>query len=140
MILVVKSNFYPHISDLLTLGAVDYLKSQNYLFEIVEIPGVFEIPAAISFAIEAGRYEGYVALGCVIRGETTHYDYVCIESARGINNIAIKERVAIGNGILTTENEEQAIKRADPKHKNKGAFAAKACIDMIKLKKFLAIK
>ena len=98
------------------------------------MPGVFEIPAVIAFAKDSKKYEGYLALGCVIRGETTHYDYVCLESARGLNDLAIKEKLAIGYGILTVENEAQAIVRADPKQKDKGGFSANACIEMIKLK------
>ena len=77
---------------------------------------------------------GYVTLGCVIRGETTHYDYVCLESARGINKLAIKHQLAIGYGIITVENKEQAIARADVNQKNKGGFASQACIEMIKIK------
>lgn len=138
-ILIVESRFYEEIADKLVSGATEYLKKEGVIVEKISVPGAFEIPAAISFAIESGKYDGYVALGCVIRGETSHYDYVCAESARGINQIAIEKHVAIGNGILTVENKKQAIKRAKVNEGNKGAIAAKACLSMIKLKHNLGL-
>jgi 6,7-dimethyl-8-ribityllumazine synthase len=133
-ILIIQALFYPHISKMLLDGALEEIKQKNYEYEIIDVPGVFEIPATISFAKENRKYDGYVALGCVIRGKTTHYDYVCKESARGLNDLAIKEKLAIGYGIITVENEEQAIERADKNQKNKGGFAAKTCIEMIGIK------
>lgn len=133
-ILIVSANFYKHISDMLLEGAIAELKKQNCTYEIVEVPGAFEIPSTIAFAEEGGEYAGYVALGCVIRGETTHYDYVCQESARGLNELGYKNGLAIGYGIITCENEEQAVVRADVKQKNKGGFAVSACLKMVGLK------
>lgn len=136
-VLIIQSIFYKKIAKFLLEGATKELDRQNVRYEIITVPGAFEIPAAISMANKAKKYTGYVALGCVIRGETTHYDYVCSESARGLNDLAIKKTLAIGNAILTTEDEEQAIRRSDPKQKNKGAVAANACVEMIKLKESL---
>jgi len=103
--------------------------------DLFEVPGAFEIPAAVRIAIASGRYQGYVALGCVIRGETTHYDYVCAESARGLNHLAIEHMAAIGYGILTVENREQAFVRAATTQGNKGRDAAEAALHMLALKK-----
>ncbi len=145
-VLIVQAVFYDKISTLLLKGATEELDRQGYKYDVISVPGAFEIPAAISFAKDAtnaffksyDKYEGYIALGCVIRGETTHYDYVCGESARGLNDLAFKEKLAIGYGIITTENETQALERADPSKKDKGGFAAHACIEMIKIKKKFA--
>jgi 6,7-dimethyl-8-ribityllumazine synthase len=139
-ILILQANFYQKISDLLLEGATKKLRDSGVEYEVVTLPGALEIPAAIAFAQDVGNYTGYVALGCVIRGETSHYDIVANESARGLNKLAMKNKIAIGNGILTVENEAQAIVRADPKQKDKGGFAAHACLAMIKLKKDLAEK
>ncbi len=134
-ILIVESRFYNKISDMLLEGAISEIKKNNCEYEIITVPGAFEVPAVISFASKNNKYDGYVALGCVIRGETTHYDYVCSESARGLNDLAIKDGLAIGYGIITVENEAQAIARADIKQKDKGGFAAMACLKMIEIKK-----
>ncbi len=133
-ILIVQANFYQHISKMLLDGAVAELKKQDCQYDIIDLLGAFEIPAAIAFASKANKYDGYIALGCVIRGETTHYDYVCVESARGLNELSYKNGLAIGYGIITCENEEQALARADVSRKNKGGFAALACLRMIKIK------
>lgn len=133
-ILIVQAKFYKHISQMLLNGAIAEIEKQNFKYEIIDVLGALEIPAAIAFANETENYSGYIALGCVIRGETSHYDIVAGESANGLARMAVKKKIAIGNGILTTENETQAIVRADPKQKDKGGFAAKACIEMIKLK------
>jgi 6,7-dimethyl-8-ribityllumazine synthase len=101
---------------------------------VIEIPGAFEAPAAIAFAAQGGAYDGYVALGCVIRGETSHYDYVCGESARGLMDLAIQDGLPIGYGILTVENEAQAKERADPERRDKGGEAARACLAMLALR------
>lgn len=132
-VLIVVAPYYRHIADELLAGAIETLSAAGATHEIVEVPGAFEIPAAIRFASRA-RYDGYVALGCVIRGETTHYDYVCEESARGLQNLAL-EGHAIGYGVLTVENEKQALVRAARDKKNKGGEAARACLAMIALKR-----
>ncbi len=131
-ILIVEARFYPHISDLLLSGAITALKESGYNYEIINVMGALEIPATIALA--KSKFDGFVALGCVIRGETSHYDIVANESARGIMQLTLTDKLAIGNGILTVENENQAIVRADPKQKNKGGFAAMASIKMIELK------
>lgn len=136
-ILIISANFYPKISELLLAGAIKKITDFGFTYEVINVPGVFEIPAVIAFAKDSGKFDGYLALGCVIRGETTHYDYVCVESARGLNDLAIKEKLAIGYGILTVESEDQATVRADPKQKDKGGFAANACVEMIKIKENL---
>jgi len=141
-ILIVEARFYEEISDELAKGAVAALKSAGVTFDRLAVPGAFEIPAAIRMAIHAmdfyphrRRYDGYVALGCVIRGETTHYDYVCGESARGLQDLALKYTLALGYGILTVENEAQAWERARVDRKNKGGDAARACLAMIEAKR-----
>lgn len=136
-VLIVEARFYDDISDELLNGAVSALAAAGHEYEVITVPGALEIPATISMAIESERYGGYVALGCVIRGETSHYDYVCAESARGINELAMVYNVAIGNGILTVENKEQAMERADRDRKDKGGFAAKACLEMIRIRKYM---
>ena len=141
-IMIVEARFYPAISDELAAGAVEALEEAGVSYERVEVPGAFEIPGAIRMAARAeelGRvrrpFDGYVALGCVIRGETTHYDYVCAESARGLQDLALQHALAIGYGILTVENEGQAWARAKRDRKNKGGDAARACLAMIELKR-----
>ncbi len=134
-ILIIQANFYQNISKMLLEGAIVELEKQNYQYDIIDIFGAFEIPATIAFAALSQQYQGYVALGCVIRGETTHYDYVCLESARGLNDLAFKQGLAIGYGIITCENQQQAVCRADKNQKNKGGFAVKACLKMIEIKK-----
>ncbi len=141
-LLIVEARFYEDIADELVRGAVAEIDQAGATYERLSVPGAFEIPAAIRFAVTSmeyysgrRRFDGYVALGCVIRGETTHYDYVCAESARGLQDLALTHTLAIGYGILTVENREQAWARASVKHKNKGGGAARACLDMIELKR-----
>jgi 6,7-dimethyl-8-ribityllumazine synthase len=140
-ILVVEARFYNAISDALLEGAAEALKAYGAEFDVVTVPGAFELPAAIAFAEDAGhtaagvRYDGYVALGCVIRGETTHYDYVCGESARGLMNLSVEKRLAVGYGVLTVEDEDQAWARARISEGDKGGFAARTCLDLIALKR-----
>ena len=142
-ILVVEARFYDAISDALLEGASDALRAFGADFDVVTVPGAFELPAAIAYAEEGGHrpagalYDGYVALGCVIRGETTHYDYVCGESARGLMTLSIEKGVAIGYGVLTVEDEAQAWARARISEGDKGGFAARACLDRIVLKRRL---
>jgi 6,7-dimethyl-8-ribityllumazine synthase len=142
-ILIVEARYYDAISDALLEGASEALKAFGAEFDVVTVPGAFELPAAIGFALEGSvrpigvHYDGYVALGCVIRGETTHYDYVCSESARGLMNLAVEKGLAIGYGVLTVEDEAQAWARARVSEGDKGGFAARACMDMIGLKRRL---
>jgi 6,7-dimethyl-8-ribityllumazine synthase len=133
-ILVIQAPFYQHISQLLLEGATKKLAELGFEFDVIDVMGALEIAPAISIAKDSKKYCAYVALGCVIRGETTHYDYVCTESARGLSNLAINYKLPIGNGILTVENEAQAIARADIKQKDKGGFAVLAAISMLKIK------
>jgi 6,7-dimethyl-8-ribityllumazine synthase len=137
-ILIVEAPYYAHIAEELAKGAIATLEAAGATYERLAVPGAFEIPAAIRFAAQradGGRpFDGYLALGCVIRGETTHYDYVCGESARGLQDLALQHGLAIGFGILTVENEAQALARARVDKKNKGGEAARACLAMIALK------
>lgn len=128
--LIVTANFYEDISQMLLDGAIAELKKGGHSFQKITVPGALEIPATISYAADTEQYDGFLALGCVIRGETSHYDIVANESARGISELAVNLNLAIGNGILTVENKEQAIVRADPKQRNKGAFIAQTAIRM----------
>jgi 6,7-dimethyl-8-ribityllumazine synthase len=132
-VLIVVAPYYQEITDQLIAGATTALRECGYSHEIVTVPGAFEIPAAIRFAQHSRRYAGYIALGCVVRGETSHYDYVCGESARGLQDLALQHSLAIGYGILTVENMEQAEIRADIEEGNKGGEAALACVRMIEL-------
>ncbi|RIJ15383.1 6,7-dimethyl-8-ribityllumazine synthase [Henriciella mobilis] len=134
-ILIATSRYYDHISRELEAGALEALSDEDVVTEVIEVPGAFEVPGIIAMAADSGQYDGYIALGCVIRGETSHYDYVCGESARGLMDLAVKRRLAIGYGILTVENEAQALARADRKQKNKGKDAADACLAMLKMRK-----
>ncbi len=136
-ILIVNSPYYADVSSELEAGVREALAAsgEEMTVETIMVPGVFEVPGAIAMAADSARYDGYIALGCVIRGETSHYDYVCGESARGLMRLATERRLAIGYGILTVETEAQALVRADRKHKNKGRDAAMACLEMLKLRK-----
>ena len=133
-VLIVEARFYEDLADELVKGAMATLEAAGVTYDRIAVPGAFEIPAAIGYAAQGGKYAGYVALGCVIRGETTHYDYVCGESARGLQDLAIQRHLAIGYGILTCENGEQAWARASVAKKNKGKDAAEACLAMVELK------
>jgi len=133
-ILIVEAPYYTDISVALKEGAEEYLAGEGVTFETVTVPGALEIPAAIKFAATSGSFDGFVALGCVIRGETTHYDYVCSESAHVLQVLAMTDGLCIGNGILTTENREQAWVRADRAQKNKGKDAAEAALSLVRLK------
>lgn len=139
-ILIIESRFYEDIADMLMKAAVTTIERSDYKYETISVPGAFEIPAAVSMAINSGKFGGYVTLGCVIRGETSHYDHVCTESARGLCNLAVQHHAAIGYGIITAENMKQALVRADMKGKNMGGRAAYACIEMMKLQNKWAFK
>ena len=131
--LIVRSTFYADIAGMLTEGATTALAASGRAWDTVEVPGAFEIPGAIAQAARGAGFAGYIALGCVIRGETTHYDYICSESARGLMSLATRDRLAIGYGILTCETRAQAVERADPEQGNKGADAASAALALAAL-------
>ncbi len=131
--LIVEARFYDHLNDMLVAGAKAALKAKGHEFEVITVPGALEIPGTIAMAAEAQQYDGFVAIGVVIRGETYHFEIVAGESARGIMALTM-DGIAIGNGILTVENEEQAVVRADPKQKDKGGEAAKAALALLELR------
>lgn len=140
-ILIVEARFYPEISDQLAKGATAALSKSGATFERVQVPGAMEIPAAIRFAVKnmemfggADRFHGFVALGCVIRGETDHYEHVCRSCLGGIQALAGEYTLAIGSGVLTVENMKQAFERAAPDKRNKGGAAAMVCLDMLQVK------
>ena len=131
--LIVEARFYDHLNDMLVAGASAALKAAGHEVEVITVPGALEIPGAIALADQSDLYDGFVAIGVVIRGETYHFEIVAGESARGIMALTM-DGVAIGNGILTVENEEQALMRADPGQKDKGGEAAKAAIALLELR------
>ncbi|MFO1256249.1 MAG: 6,7-dimethyl-8-ribityllumazine synthase [Sphingomonadaceae bacterium] len=135
--LIVEARFYDHLNDMLVAGAKAALKAAGHQADVITVPGALEIPGAISLADQSGEYDGYVAIGVVIRGETYHFEIVAGESARGVMALTM-DGIAIGNGILTVENEDQALVRADPKQKDKGGEAAKAAIALLALKEKFA--
>ncbi len=138
-ILLVEARYYAHIADHMRKGAERALTAAGATCEVIAVPGAFEIPAAIGMVARAtDRFDGFVALGCVIRGETTHYDHICAESARGLQDLAVRERLAIGYGILTVENEAQALARASAECRDKGGEAVRACLALVDLKRRLA--
>ena len=134
-ILIAEARFNEDIADELMQGARAVLDEAGVTYETVAVPGAFELPAALRMAVESGRFDGYIALGCVIRGETSHYDYVCAESARGLMALSTRHGIALGYGILTTENRQQAWIRASRAEKDKGAVAARACLRMVSLRR-----
>ena len=139
-VMIIEARFYDDIADELVKGAVATLEAAGATYERHAVPGCFEIPAAISFAAKSSKeIDGFVALGCVIRGETTHYDYVCSESARGLQDLAVDHHLAIGYGILTVENFDQAWARAAVDKGNKGKAAAEAALRMIELKREVGV-
>lgn len=133
-VLIVEARFYEALADEMAAGAAAELARNGAAVERISVPGAFEIPGAIAMAADCGRYHGYIALGCVIRGDTSHYDYVCGESARGLMDLAVQRRLAIGYGILTVENEAQAWVRARRSEGDKGADAAHAALRMMSLR------
>ena len=144
-ILIVEARFYEHISDGLLDGASAALEKAGATFDRIAVPGALEIPAAILFAAKASEgagktYDGFVALGCVIRGETYHFEIVSNESARGLTDLALHHGLCIGNGILTVENEEQALVRAKRDGLDKGGDAARACLALIDLRSRLGAR
>jgi 6,7-dimethyl-8-ribityllumazine synthase len=141
-IMIALSRYYEEVAEQLLSGALAVLEQAGASYELYEVPGAFEIPAAMATAIRSPefsggrrRFDGYIALGCVIRGETTHYDYVCGECARGLQDLAVGHCLALGFGVLTTENMDQAMARAEVNRGNKGADAANACLRMVEFKR-----
>ena len=132
-VLIVEARFYDHLNDMLLAGARRAIEAAGHSHETVTVPGALEVPGAISLAVDSGQYDAFVAIGVVIRGETWHFEIVSNESARGIMALTL-DGIAIGNGILTTENEAQAIYRADPDQADKGGGAAKAALAMLDLR------
>ena len=138
--LIVEARFYVALADAQKAGAIAALEGAGATHETISVPGALEIPAAIAFvAASDQRFDGYVALGCVIRGETSHYDTVCNESARGLMDLALADNLAIGNVIITVEDEDQVLARADQSRKDKGGDAARAALAMAKLKKQVGV-
>ncbi len=135
--LIIEARFYDHLNDMLIAGAKAAIKAAGHESEVITVPGALEIPGAIALADESGSYDGFVAIGVVIRGETYHFEIVAGESARGIMALTM-DGTAIGNGILTVENEEQALVRADPAQKDKGGEAAKAAMALLALRERFA--
>lgn len=138
--LIIEARFYDDIADELVAGATAAFDAAGVTYDRISVPGAFEIPGVIRLAVDGAaqgsvRYDGFVTLGCVIRGETSHYDYVCGESARGLMDLAVREGIAIGYGILTVENRDQAWARASVEKKNKGKDAAEAALAMAALKR-----
>ena len=131
--LIIEARFYDHLNAMLIAGAKAAIKAAGHKSEVITVPGALEIPGAISLAEACGNYDGYVAIGVVIRGETYHFEIVAGESARGVMALTM-DGLAIGNGILTVENEAQALIRADPAQKDKGGEAARAALALLALK------
>ena len=135
-LLLVEAPYYQHLAALLRDGAERAVAAAGATCEVAAVPGAFEIPAAIALAAKAAeRFDGFVALGCVIRGETTHYDHICAETARSLQNLAVRDGLAIGYGILTVENEAQALVRAAPDGRDKGGESVRACLALVELKR-----
>ncbi|CAN5438502.1 6,7-dimethyl-8-ribityllumazine synthase [soil metagenome] len=135
--LIVEARFYDHLNDMLIEGAVAALKEAGHKHEVLTVPGALEIPGAIGMAAESGRYDGFIAIGVVIRGETYHFEVVSNESARGLMALSM-DGIAIGNGIITVENEAQALARARMAEKDKGGEAAKAAMAMLAIRERFA--
>jgi 6,7-dimethyl-8-ribityllumazine synthase len=132
-VLIAEARFYAHLNDMLLDGARGTIEAAGHTHETISVPGALELPGAIALAAESGEYDAYVALGVVIRGETYHFEIVAGESARGLMALTM-DGLAVGNGILTVENEQQAVVRADPKQGNKGGGAAEAALTLLELK------
>ena len=132
-VLIAEARFYAHLNDLLLAGARAVIEGAGHSHETITVPGALELPGAIAIADESRRFDAFVALGVVIRGETWHFEIVAGESARGLMALTM-DGIAVGNGILTVENEAQALARAEPAHMNKGGEAARAALALMELK------
>ncbi|NUT01774.1 MAG: 6,7-dimethyl-8-ribityllumazine synthase [Sphingomonas sp.] len=136
-ILIVEARFYPHLNDMLLDGARSAIEAAGHKHETITVPGALELPSAIALAAKSGRFCAFVALGVVIRGETYHFEIVAEESARALMDLTL-DGFAVGNGVLTVENEEQAIVRADPKQLDKGGHAARAALALLEIREAYA--
>ena len=139
-LLLVEAPYYTHIAALLREGAERAIAEAGATFETIEVPGAFEIPGAIGMGAKSGNFDGFVALGCVIRGETSHYDHICESTADALQRLAVEQGVPIGYGILTCENEQQALVRATPggNGRDKGGESVRACLAMVAVKRRFA--
>jgi 6,7-dimethyl-8-ribityllumazine synthase len=142
-VVIVEARFYDDIQDALLAGATAELDAAGATYDILSVPGALEVPAAIAIALDAAKkngkpYEGAVALGCVIRGDTIHFEIVSMESSRGLMDLSVARSIPLGNGIITVNNEEQAWARARADNLNKGGDAARAAIQMMRIKRKLA--
>lgn len=133
-VLIVEARFYAHLNDLLLEGARAAIEAAGHQHETVTVPGALEIPGAVAMAAETGRYDAFVALGVVIRGETYHFEIVSTQSARGLMDLGLLHGLCVGNGILTVENEAQALERADRNNGDKGGGAARAALALIEIR------
>jgi 6,7-dimethyl-8-ribityllumazine synthase len=133
--LIIEAKFYQEIADGLFAGAARILEASGMTYERIDVPGSMELPVALQLAAMSGRYDAFVVTGCVIRGETKHFDVVVNESTRGVTEVALKHSLAVGNAILTVETIEQAQERADPDRLDKGGDAARAAVRMLTLKR-----
>lgn len=138
-IAIIEADFYHDIAEEMAASAIEEITSLGYKYQRFTVPGCFELPAALTMAIRSRKFSGYVALGCVIRGETSHYDYVCNEASHGINLLAMKG-YPVGFGVITAENMEQAKVRANKDQKDIGGKAARACLSMIAFKRRMRVK
>lgn len=139
-VLVVEARYYENYSDFLLHGATAALRDAGASYDVVTVPGALELPAAVAICLDAGgaqarRYEAVVALGCVIRGETYHFEVVSDESARALMELAVSRKLPLGNGVLTVENDEQALVRSHPEHGDKGGDAARAALSLLRLRR-----
>ncbi len=134
-VLIVEARYYAHIADELLKGATAALDEAGAEYDVVTVPGALEIPTAVAIATDAGNYDGAVALGCVIQGQTFHFDIVAMQSARALIDLSVARKLPLGNGILTVDTEAQALERAKSDQRNKGGEAAKAALALIRLKR-----
>ncbi|MCB1537495.1 MAG: 6,7-dimethyl-8-ribityllumazine synthase [Rhodospirillales bacterium] len=133
--LVIEARFYQEIADQMFVGAARVLEAAGMAVERIDVPGALEIPAALQMAALSGRYDAFVVTGCVIRGETYHFEIVCGESAHGISSVTLAHELCVGNAVLTVNTIEQAAERADPDRLDKGGDAARAAVRMLEVKK-----
>ena len=144
-VLILEARFYDHLADGLLNGAREVLAQAGIEHDVITVPGIYELPAALALVVEKARredaaaYDGFVTLGTAIRGESDHYQFICAETMHSLSQLAVQHHLALGNGVLTVHNEEQALKRSDPARKNMGGQAARACLTMLALKRKLGV-
>ncbi|MBI2239605.1 MAG: 6,7-dimethyl-8-ribityllumazine synthase [Magnetospirillum gryphiswaldense] len=139
-VLIIEARFYDHLADMLLNGAKGALEAAGAGYDVLTIPGVLEIPAALEYMVASGKpYDAFVVLGTAIQGESDHYGHVCTECFRGCTDLSLRHHLALGNGVLTVHNEAQALKRADPTRKNMGGQAARAALRMLEIKRELQL-